>query len=245
MALIRAKAPRAAGRPGTTEPADASPDTAPETTSATSATSETLWSLLRGARILQVIVVVVIAANLAFGGTFEVALPVLAHARFGAGGYGALIACLGVGAVAGTLAAAGGGKADRPALVASACFLTEALAVAVIPFLGGLAGTAVATFIFGACNGLGNVIFLTLLQRWAPPQLLGRVMSVVMLAGMGTFPLSVAVSGLLVRHIGPTPFFPVAGASLALAILGALSQREFRDFGSAQPPTAELSIEPA
>ena len=44
-----------------------------------------------------------IAANLAFGGTFEVALPALAHARFGAGGYGALIACLGTGAVPGTL----------------------------------------------------------------------------------------------------------------------------------------------
>ena len=63
-----------------------------------------MWSLLRRSRLLQVIVVNVIAANLAFGGTFEVALPALAHARFGAGGYGALIACLGTGAVIGTLA---------------------------------------------------------------------------------------------------------------------------------------------
>ena len=102
-----------------------------------------------------------------------------------------------------------------------------------------------ATFVLGGCNGLGNVIFLTLVRRWAPPRLLGRVMSVVMLAGPGSFPLSVAVSGVLVRHLGPAPFFPVAGAVVAVAILGALSQAEFRDFGTAEPPRATVTIEPA
>jgi predicted MFS family arabinose efflux permease len=204
-----------------------------------------VWPLLRRARVLQVIVVLVIAANLAFGGTFEVALPALAHARFGAGGYGALMACLGTGAVIGTLTAARGGSAGRPALVASGSFLVEALAVALIPFLGGLPGAATATFVLGACNGMGNVVFLTLLQRWAPPRLLGRVISVIMLASLGSFPLSVAVSGLLVHRLGPSPFFPVAAATLAIAVLGAMSQREFRDFGSAEPPEAELGAESA
>jgi MFS family permease len=207
---------------------------------------QSVWSLLRRVRLLQVIVVVVIAANLASGGTFEVALPALAHARFGAGGYGALIACLGTGAVIGTLTGARGGNAGRPALVAGGAFLAEALAIAFLPFLGGLAGAAVATFALGICNGLGNVVFLTLIQRWAPRHLLGRVMSLVMLAGMGSFPLSVAVSGVLVHHLGPSPFFPVAAATVAIATLGAMSQREFRDFGSAQPPAeAELGAEPA
>ncbi|MGC1282073.1 MAG: hypothetical protein WA895_03975, partial [Streptosporangiaceae bacterium] len=206
---------------------------------------EGVWSLLRRSRLLQVIVVNVIAANLAFGGTFEVALPALAHARFGAGGYGALIACLGTGAVIGTLAAARGGNAGRPALVASGSFLVEAVAVAFIPFLGGLPGAAAATFVLGACNGMGNVVFLTLVQRWAPPRLLGRVMSVIMLAGLGSFPLSVAVSGVLVHRLGPSPFFPVAAATVAVAVLGAMSQREFRDFGSAEPPAAELGAESA
>ena len=208
-------------------------------------TEDGVWSLLRRSRLLQVIVVNVIAANLAFGGTFEVALPALAHARFGAGGYGALIACLGTGAVIGTLAAARGGNAGRPALVASGSFLVEAVAVAFIPFLGGLPGAAAATFVLGACNGMGNVVFLTLVQRWAPPRLLGRVMSVIMLAGLGSFPLSVAVSGVLVHRLGPSPFFPVAAATVAIAVLGAMSQREFRDFGSAEPPEAELGAESA
>lgn len=204
-----------------------------------------VWSLLRQARLLQVIVVVVIAANLAGGGTFEVALPALAHARFGAGGYGALIACLGVGSVIGTLAAVRSANAGRSAMLACACYLIEAVAISFIPFLGGLAGAAAATFVLGVCNGLGNVIFLTLVQRWAPPRLLGRVMSVVMLAGLGSFPLSVAVAGVLVHHLGASPFFPVAGAFVAVAVLGAISQRDFRYFGTQEPHSADLSVEPA
>src|SRR5712691_5727953 len=48
---------------------------------------------------------------------------------------------------------------------------------------------------------------------------------------MGTFPVSVAISGVLVRGFGPAVFFPVAGAALALTVLGAVTQREIRDFG--------------
>ena len=89
-----------------------------------------------------------------------------------------------------------------------------------------------ALFVAGAANGLGNVTFLTVLQKWAPPALLGRVMSALMLCAFGSFPLSVAISGVLVRHIGPSLFFPIAGAVVAVAILGGLTQREFREFGA-------------
>jgi predicted MFS family arabinose efflux permease len=239
LALIRPRAAPAAPGPTPAGPA------APDGVSADAPSGDSVWSLLRNARVFQIIVVVIVAANLASGGTFDVALPALAHARFGAGGYGVLIACLGAGAVVGTLAAARRGQAARPVLVASGCFLAEAFAIAVIPFLGGLAGAAAATFAMGACNGLGNVIILTLIQRWAPPRLLGRVMSVVMLAGLGSFPLSVAVSGVLVHRFGPSPFFPAAGALVAAAVLGAISSREFRNFGTAEPPAAELNVETA
>jgi hypothetical protein len=85
----------------------------------------------------------------------------------------------------------------------------------------------------GAANGLGNVTFLTVLQKWAPPAVLGRVMSAIFLCAFGTYPLSVAVSGVLIRHVGPSLFFPVAGGLVAVAILGGLTQREFRMFGAA------------
>jgi hypothetical protein len=58
-------------------------------------------------------------------------------------------------------------------------------------------------------------------------------MSAVMLCAFGSFPLSAAISGVLVRHTGPSLFFPVAGGLVAVAILGGLTQREFREFGAA------------
>jgi Helix-turn-helix domain len=79
---------------------------------------------------------------------------------------------------------------------------------------------------------LGNVAFLTVLQKRVSPGLLGRVMGVLMLYAFGSFPLSVAISGVLVHRLGPTPFFLVAGALIAVAVLGGLTQREFRTFGA-------------
>jgi len=93
--------------------------------------------------------------------------------------------------------------------------------------------------VVGACNGLGNVTMLTVLQKRVSPGLLGRVMGVLMLCSFGSFPLSVAVSGVLVRHLGPAPFFPIAGALVGMAILGGLTQRDFRTFGARDDVTPE------
>ena len=196
--------------------------------------------LLRRSRAMQVTIVVIIVANLTSGGLRQVALPALAHARYGAGGYGALLGCFAAGGVIGTLAAARTGKLRRPANVAAVVFLVQAAATCLLPYLGGEAGAAVAMFVFGGCNGLGNVIWLTAGQRWTPPHLLGRVMGLIMMCGLGAFPASVALTGILVRHLGPTVLFPIAGAVLGVAMLGGLTQREYRDFGSAQPDGSYL-----
>jgi hypothetical protein len=71
--------------------------------------------------------------------------------------------------------------------------------------------------------------------------MLGRVMSMLMLCAFGSFPLSVAVSGVLVRHLGPALFFPVAGGLVAVAILVGLTQREFRVFGAAERAAPDAS----
>jgi hypothetical protein len=201
--------------------------------------------LLKRSRALQVILVVVIAANLAGGGMSDVALPSLAHARFGAAGYGALLVCFAVGGLIGTLAAARTGGLRTPVVFASAVFLAESVAIALTPYLGGEAGAAAMLFVSGAANGLGNVTVLTVLQKWTPPALLGRVMSALMLCAFGTFPLSVAISGVLVRHIGPSLFFPVAAGLLAVAILWGLTQREFREFGARTQEEADGAGTPA
>jgi MFS family permease len=160
------------------------------------------------------------------------------HAHWGAAGYGALLACIAAGAVIGTLIAARTGRLQNPATLASASFVVESGVIALVPYLGGEAGAAAALLVLGVCNGLGNVLFFTMAQRSIPRAILGRVMSLIILCSFGTFPLSVAVAGLLVHHIGTTPFFPIAGVFLAVAVLGGNTQREFRAFGRKPTPVA-------
>jgi MFS family permease len=253
LIVTRARAMPSAAEPGAAGPETLDTRDEPDTRDARDAPdaepgkSSGVWPLLRHSRLLQALLIVTVVANFTSAGTFEVALPSLAHLRFGATGYGALVACFGAGAVIGTLAATRAGGLRRPAPVACAAFLVSAAGIALLPFLGGLPGAGAAALVVGAGTGFGNIVMITLLQQWAPPALLGRIMGVMMLASMGTFPISVALSGVLVRILGPIPFFPVAGAVLAVAILGALSQREIRDFGTdaATPAEPARPAEPA
>jgi MFS family permease len=233
MAQRRAAASRAA-EASAAHPAPDPADSVSEPLQEPGAESGVL-SLLLHSRLLQALLVVTVVANLAYGATFEVAMPDLAHARFGAAGYGALLACLAAGGLAGTLSAARSKSLRRPAVVACSAFLLASLAIALIPFLGGLPGAAAAVLVLGAGSGFGNVVMITLVQHWAPSRLLGRVMSLVMLASMGSFPVSVAVAGIVVRHLGPTPFFPICAAVLDVALIAALAQRQIRNFGAADP----------
>ena len=196
-----------------------------------------MLAYIRSSRAMQVILITGVVMNMANGGMNEVALPALAHARWGAGAYGALLACLAGGAVIGTLAAARTGRLRAPGYIASFGFIFSGIAISLVPYLGGEAGAAVALLIIGAAGGLGNVIFFTVAQRHIPPAILGRVMSIIMMCAGGSFPLSVLVTGILVRHLGPTPFFPIAGIILTVSVIGGNTQREFRDFAHVPQPS--------
>jgi MFS family permease len=209
------------------EPPEAPPEQPPE------APEPTLRRLVASERVLQMILLLTVAANLGSGGMGEVALPALAHGPFHAGatGYGALIAGLGGGALCGTLVAAQARRARRPAVVASLAFLAAAACLSAVPYLGGAVAAGVALGGFGAWSGFANVLTLTAFQRWAPPSLLGRLMGVVMIGSFGIFPVSVLLGGVVVHDVGPAPFFPLTAGILAAAVLGGLTQKSWRTFG--------------
>jgi MFS family permease len=194
--------------------------------------------LLRSERVLQLALLVTVVANLGSGGIDGVALPSLAHGPLhtGAGGFGALIAAFGAGALLGTLVAAHAGRPRRPAIAGSAAFVAEAIFMAVIPYLDNAFGAAAALAGLGVMNGFGNVVMITAFQRWAPPNMLGRISGLLMLASFGVFPVSVVLAAFVVRDLGPAAFFPIAATALALAILLGLSQRSWRNFGAAPDP---------
>jgi MFS family permease len=199
-----------------------------------------LWALIRSSRILAIMLLVSVAANLGSGGAFEVALPALAHGplRAGAGGFGGLVAAVAVGSLLGTLAAGQLTGLRRPALVGSAVFLAGSVFLAVVPYAGGAVPGGVALALFGVTNGMGNVIMITVFQRWAPPALLGRLTSLLVLASFGIFPVSVLLGAVVTRDLGPALFFPIAAGALTVAILAGLSQREWRHLGDATDSVA-------
>ncbi|WP_424210949.1 MFS transporter [Streptomyces sp. BI20] len=233
----RAEAPRESGPAGgAEEPAPAGP---------------TFRELLRRGRLLHVVLVVALVCNLAFNGTIEVALPALARQGMGATGYGVLLTCLSLGGLAGSLVAARSRPVDSPAYLFAGLAVVMGVALGAVPYAGGLVGAAVCVCVYAVASGWQNIVVVTMLQVWTPPALIGRVMSLVMLAVMGTFPISVAVAGFGVRRLGAEPFFPVAGAAIALAVLGALTQKAFRghragtEYASPAPvPVPAVGLDP-
>lgn len=173
----------------------------------------TLRTLL-SERVLQVILITTVAANLGSGGLSEVALPSLAHGPLHAGatGYGALIAAFGGGALLGTILAALSYRPRRQVLIGSFAELIAAGCLAAVPYLGGAIPAAGALLMFGMLIGLANVVYITAIQRWAAPALMGRLMGLLTLSGYGIFPVSVLLGSITVHTLGPAPVSVGIGA---------------------------------
>jgi predicted MFS family arabinose efflux permease len=216
---------------------EASPDTQPTPATANQGpNSPGAWQLVCHERVLQVLLLVVLVANLGSGGLVGVAFPALARGPFhlGADGFGALLACSAAGGLVGVLVAAHLGPGRRPALRACWLSLVANALLALVPYLGGPVGAGVDLVIWAAVNTLAILVLITLLQRWAPPASRGRVMSLFLLASVGAYPVSVALAGFAVPELGAGPFFPLTAIFTTVAVLGALTQAQFRDLGRVQ-----------
>lgn len=239
LAQIRRKPERRELEPGSSVTA---PEPGVDTSIAHEAPQLTLRRLIATEPLLRVILIATFAANIGFGGMSEVALPALARGPFhaGAAGYGGLVAAFGAGALLGTLIAAQVPTVRRPGLVGSMAYLVEAGACAVVPYLGGTLPGGAALLVFGALEGFTNIVIITAFQRWTPPKLRGRVMGILMLAAVGTFPVSVLLAGLVVHDLGAREFFPLNAALLGATIIWTLTQRSWREFGTPDASTPAI-----
>jgi MFS family permease len=207
-------------------------------------TPQGLVSLVRERPVLLTVFMTLVVANLVLGGLFEVGLAALVHGPLhaGASGYGALVAVTSAGALGGTLVAARFDGLRRPAVVASLIYLVSAAMCAVVPYLGGAIGAGVLLCAFGAALGAGNVITDTVIMRWTPKRMLGRVMGFLSLGSYGIYPVSAILAGLVVHSLGAATLFPLAGATLGLAVLGALTRRSWRQLGMRETVGSESSV---
>ena len=198
-----------------------------------------LRAFIRREPVVPLIMAINIAANVGSAGTSEVALPLLArqHLHAGAGGYGALIAGFGIGALTGSLLATRLSGARRPAVTAGLMFLAQVPLMACVPWAPVLIVAVTMMSLWGALNMCANVTTQTAFQRWAPPDLIGRLSGLLMTTSFGMFPISVVLAGFVAHRYGPAAFFILAVVTVAATLAWALSQQAFRDFGM-RPATA-------
>jgi DHA3 family tetracycline resistance protein-like MFS transporter len=156
-----------------------------------------------------------------FLGPIEVLLPFVVRNELGsgAGGYGAVLAATGVGAVAASLVLSQAGVPRR-----YLTFMYVTWGVATLPFLIYAFGTALWQFVVfavfeGACMAAGGVVWGTLMSTRVPAELRGRVHSLDWLVSIGLTPVSFALTGPVSKAIGIEATLVLAAVVPALAMV--------------------------
>jgi MFS family permease len=153
-----------------------------------------------------------------FGYPFMTMLPVYARdvLHVGAGGYGATVASVGVGAAVGALFLAGFGRSRgqaRVALGAAGLFGLVLIGSALAPHIA----SALALFtLCGLTMALHGIAANTLLQREAPDHLRGRVMGFYSFAVLGLAPLGAFQIGWISEHLSVRAAFAIGGGICGL-----------------------------
>ena len=161
-------------------------------------------------------------------GPLEVLLPALMRSSHDNGPalYGAVLAALGAGGVVGSLLAGSWRTPERflPAMVGAWVIGCLPLSIPALTSNSWAIGAGLA--FYGALIGIGMVIWGAVLQEHVPLEMLGRVASLDFFISIAFMPLSIALTGLLSRHIDIRTLFIAAGlVPLATgALLAALGQ---------------------
>ena len=183
---------------------------------------------------MRAVIVLSLSANLFIVGPFEVGLPYFAYTRLpeGVAAFGVLLAAFGGGSLLG-LAAGAMLPTPPPARLGTVVIVAISLAglglAALAPVQSTLAA-ALMTAASGIALGYGNLLGLTWIQSRVPSELMGRVMSLMMLGSMGLVPVSMLIAGAAVQ-VSLDATLVVAGLGMAVVSLASLLSRAVRDLG--------------
>jgi MFS family permease len=182
---------------------------------------------LMGHETMRFLFVVMAVVNFLFTGPLLVGIPVLADQRLpeGARAFGFLMSAYAGGTLAGMIFA---GLVSKPSgRILSAILIGQLVAFGLVLIgMGWITSTWLAVtlmLLLGIGNGYINIIVLTWIQQRTPRDMLGRVMSMVLLAGMGLVPLSQVLAG-AVGSRNLALLFALAGGLLLLTTLWAALQ---------------------
>jgi MFS family permease len=179
------------------------------------------------------------AINFSTFGPFFVGMPVIAKVHFGsATALGMMFGSYGFGALFGGGIAGSVKRTPNVGPLLLSISLAASLAMFGLGALPQLWQICSVLFVTGAVVGFGRVFIISLLQSRAAPQMLGRVMSFVMLGSIGTMPVSFAITGVLVQHSIPLMFSIAGMSALLLGASAALPRVLWTHVQKAEAPDA-------
>jgi hypothetical protein len=184
----------------------------------------------RGKPDIRSVLVLIAASTLAYSGLFAVALPAFAHTLGrGALPLGILVACWGVGQLAGAISASATGLPSRWGLLIVGMSVCEGLAFLAIGWTASLTIACALLVVLGfGVAYASDVAIPTWIQLSTSAEMLGRVNSIINLPRVLLPPVSMAVMGALAVVSVRLPFFfaaaPMLLAGAALAATGTARQ---------------------
>jgi MFS family permease len=217
--------------------------------SAGSAEKESVWaSILAGIqylwsdKTLRLMFMIILAVNFLLIGPLLVGIPVLADQRLpeGAVAFGLLMSAYAGGNLAGYLVA---GSLPRPGGTLMRVIVLSLLGAfsLVIGVMGFIPSTWVdfgLMLVLGLGNGYLAITLFTWMQTRTPKEMLGRMMSLLMLSSTGLVPVSQAISGLVIKW-NMNGLFVSAGSLALLVTIWSAFQPELKEFSDslvATPP---------
>jgi MFS family permease len=193
--------------------------------------------------------VTIIATFAVFGYSFMIMMPVFARdeLHLDAGGYGAIISAVGVGAaLAAIFMAALGGRMQRGQLLIGSSLLFGLLLTAAA-FAGGFWSAMALFSVVGCLMTLNSIAANTTLQLEAPDRLRGRVMGFYSFVVLGMAPLGSLQAGWVAEHLGVRTALALGGGICFLVAAGvgwALGTERRRDGGTERTEPAEGTVIP-
>ena len=171
---------------------------------------------------LRLMFIIIAIANLSFGGPVAVGIPYLADTRFaeGAAAYGFIIAGYAGGNLLGIILA---GVLRKPSQktwrwLIVALFAMFGLGISAVGWISLTWLAAADLCVLGILNGYTSITLITGLQRNTPKEMLGRLMSMILLANFALMPLSQAITGATLRWNVYASFVGAGGLLLSVAL---------------------------
>jgi len=171
--------------------------------------------------------------NFLFAGPVVVGIPVIASTRLpeGAAAFGVLIAASAIGSLIGMAGSALVKLPPRHVGIAVAIAVGFfGVGLAAIGFISSLWIGIALLLALGAVNGYTGIVLLTLLQKNIPPEMMGRLMSLVTISSVGLVPVSQALSGFALK-VSIEGLFAGCGLLILLLSLVAVLSRDVRGIG--------------